>query len=66
MNIHSLLQGTFPTLGLNLGLLHDRQIIYHLSGQRSPIKLLEDKTEQNLDDLGFGDDCSNTLEILRT
>ena len=28
---HSLLQGIFPTQGLNLGLLHHRQIIYHLS-----------------------------------
>ena len=25
---HSLLQGTFPTWGLNLGLLHCRQIVY--------------------------------------
>ena len=28
---HSLLQGIFPTQGLNLGLLHCRQILYHLS-----------------------------------
>ena len=27
----SLLQGLFPTQGLNLGLLHCRQILYHLS-----------------------------------
>jgi len=32
---HSLLQGIFPTQGLNLGLLHCRQI-YHLSNQGSP------------------------------
>ena len=28
---HSLLQGIFPTQGLNLGLLHCRQILYYLS-----------------------------------
>ena len=32
----SLLQGIFPTQGLNLGLLHCRKIIYHLSHQGSP------------------------------
>ena len=31
---HSLLRGIFPTQGLNLGLLHCRQILYHLSHQR--------------------------------
>ena len=33
---HSLLQGIFPTQGLNLGLLHCRQIPYRLSHQGSP------------------------------
>ena len=33
---HPLLQGIFPTQGLNLGLLHCRQILYHLSHQGSP------------------------------
>ena len=28
---HSLLQGIFPTQGSNLGLLHCKQILYHLS-----------------------------------
>ena len=32
---HSLLQGIFPTEGLNSGLLHCRQILYHLSHQGS-------------------------------
>ena len=32
---HVLLQGIFPTEGLNLGLLHCRQILYHLSRQGS-------------------------------
>ena len=30
---HSLFQRIFPTQGLNLGLLHFRQILYHLSHQ---------------------------------
>ena len=35
---HSLLQRVFPTLGLNLGLLHCRQTLYHLSHQGRPIR----------------------------
>ena len=34
---HSLLQGIFPTQGLNPGLLHCRQILYCLSHQGSPL-----------------------------
>ena len=34
---HFLLQGIFQTQGLNLSLLHRRQILYLLSHQRSPI-----------------------------
>ena len=30
---HSLLQGIFLTQGLNLGFLHYRQLLYHLSHQ---------------------------------
>ena len=33
---YSLLQGFFLTPGLNLGLLHCGQILYHLSHQESP------------------------------
>ena len=36
MGFHSLLQGIFLTQGLNLGLPHCRQIIYHLSHQGKP------------------------------
>ena len=36
---HSLLQGIFPTQGSNPGLLHCRQIPYHLSHQGSPLQL---------------------------
>ena len=36
VDCHSLLQGIIPTQGLNLSLLHCRQILYHLSNQGSP------------------------------
>ena len=35
VGIHSFLLEIFPTQGLNLGLLHYRQILYHLSHQGS-------------------------------
>ena len=34
---HSILQGIFLTQGSNPGLLHCRQILYHLSHQGSPL-----------------------------
>ena len=37
---HALLQGIFPTQGSNPGLLHRRQILYHLSYQGSSLRLL--------------------------
>ena len=37
MSCHVLLQGIFPTKGLNLGLQHCRWIVYHLSHQVSLI-----------------------------
>ena len=37
---HALLRGIFPTQGLNPGLLHYRQILYHLSHQGS-LRILE-------------------------
>ena len=36
VSCHSLLQGIFPTQGLNSGLLNCRQILYHVSCQGSP------------------------------
>ena len=36
VDCHALLQGIFLTQGLNLGLLHCKQILYHLSHQGSP------------------------------
>ena len=42
---HALLQGIFATQGSNLGLLHHRQILYHLRHQGSPfLGLYLDKT----------------------
>ena len=40
MGCHALLQGIFSTQGSNPGLLHCRQILYHLSHQGSP-RILE-------------------------
>ena len=37
LGCHSLLQGIFLTQGSNPGLLHCRQILYHLSNQESPM-----------------------------
>ena len=36
MGCHFLLQGICPTQGSNLGLLHCKQILYHLSLQGNP------------------------------
>ena len=36
LGCHDLLEGIFPTQGLNPGLLHCRGIVYHLSHQGSP------------------------------
>ena len=44
---HFLLQGIFPTQGSNPGLLHCRQILYHLSHQGSPnLKIHSAKKEK--------------------
>ena len=43
---HFLLQRIFPTQGLNLGLLHCRQMLYHLSHQGSQrTEVTSEKTE---------------------
>ena len=44
---HSLLQGIFLIQGLNLGLLHCRQILYHLNHQESPSKWKSFRKRQN-------------------
>ena len=40
MGCYSLLQGIFPSQGMNLDLLHCRQILYHLSHQGNPCTFL--------------------------
>ena len=40
LSCHFLLQGIFPTQGSNPGLLHCRQIIYHLNNKGSPCSFL--------------------------
>ena len=40
VDCHAFFQGIFPTLGSNPGLLHCRQVLYHLSHQESP-RILE-------------------------
>ena len=42
---HSLLQGIFLTQGSNPGLLHHRQILYHLNQQGSPINPINNKVK---------------------
>ena len=41
VSCHVLLQGIFPTQGSIPSLLHCMQILYHLSYQGSPVKILE-------------------------
>ena len=45
---HILLQGIFPIQGLNLGLLHCRQILYCLSHQGSLMKMKEEREKDGL------------------
>ena len=45
---HATLQGIFPTQGLNPGLPHCRQILYHLSHQGSPKVPLGCKIKRHL------------------
>ena len=52
----ALLQGIFPAQRSNPGLLHRRQILYHLSHQGSPMKLPCTATVKNMlqrETLGF-------------
>ena len=59
---HFLLQGIFQIQGSNLGLLHCRQILYHLSHQGSPRKLVFTLAE--LCTPPAGSTCSCTLFTL--
>ena len=53
LGCHALLQGIFPTQGLNPGLPHCRQILYHLSHRGSP-KLSEEGTSEAKFGTSFG------------
>ena len=59
---HFLLQGIFPTQGSNLGLVHCRQMLYHLSHQGSLV------AGRNTNTLRYADDTSlreETVEELK-
>ena len=51
---HFLLQGIFLTQGSNLGLLHCRQILYHLNNQESPHSCRETCKERRQKDFPGG------------
>ena len=53
MDCHALLQGIFPTQGLNPGLSHWRMILYHLSHWGSPRILELFLTQRELPDVGI-------------
>ena len=46
MGCHFILHGILLTQGLKLGLLHCRQILYHLSHQENPVKNLAQYTSE--------------------
>ena len=50
---HARLQGIFPTPESNWGLLHRRQILYHLSHQESPCSLDEQSPKKTTEVLIF-------------
>ena len=56
---HALLQGNFLTQGLNLGLLHLRQILYRLSHDNSTYD-----TYQAYHVVPGGKDCSHVVEFI--
>ena len=48
VDCHALLQGIFPTQGSNTGLLHCREILYHLGHRGSPLPSLSPFVHFNL------------------
>ena len=58
MGFHSLLQGIFPTQGSNLGLLHCRQILYHLSHQGSPDTISTIQLSSDIVNHEIASDCT--------
>ena len=56
---YALFQGIFPTQGWNLGLLHRRRILYHLSHEVSPyVTMKESEVTQSCPTLCDPMDCS--------
>ena len=55
---HAQLQSVFPTQGLNLGLLHCRQILYHWAIREAPIPAPVSAVAQSCPTLGDSMDCS--------
>ena len=63
--LHSHFQGIFPTQGSNLGFLHCRQILYHLSHQGSPTHIIN-KNETNKSKIHFACMCVKSLQLYPT
>ena len=61
---HFLLQRIFPTQGSSLGLLHCRQILYHLSYEESLYHLVRAKKEKEKKNMEQPGDLCNTVPIL--
>ena len=55
MGCHSLLQGIFPTQGLTPGLLHHKQILYHLSHQGNHQQQHQGDNSQSQSGAGTGE-----------
>ena len=70
MGSHALLQGVFLTQGSNLGLLHCKQALYHLSHQGSPEEAWQTPSDVSLhspvDSLGFLDPLQLWLSAWHT
>ena len=58
---HPLLQGIFPTQGSSPGLLHCRQILYHLSHQGSPCRW--DQSSKEMHSKSFSIHTSNSSAV---
>ena len=66
MGCHFLLQGIFLTQGLNPGLLHCRQTLYHLSHQGSPwtnFRMAEIKRKKEFNLEAWEKETSNTISL---
>ena len=61
----SILQGIFPTQGLNPGLPHCRRILYQLSHKGSPtfLKLIEKNISQAHENIIFEDTQISSIEV---